>query len=57
MITEIQTAKRTFKNGPPWLLNIDYIESFELCGLNKVFQSITKETKNGEEIHLTIFKR
>lgn len=57
VITEIQKEKRSYENGPPWLLNIDYIESFEICGLKKVFQSINKETEIGEEIHLTIFKR
>jgi len=33
VITEIQAVKRAFENWPPWLLNSDYIQSFELCGL------------------------
>ena len=32
MITEVQSEKRTYENGPPWLLNNDYIESFKNNG-------------------------
>ena len=57
VITEIQTEKRIYKNGPPWLLNKDYIKSFEKCGLKHISNTINNETEIGEEIHLSIFKR
>ncbi|MEC3907050.1 class I SAM-dependent methyltransferase [Tamlana sp. 2201CG12-4] len=57
VITEIQKEKRTYENGPPWLLNTDYIKSFENCGLKQIFHSSKGETELGDEIHLTIFQR
>ena len=57
VITEIQHSKRTFENGPPWLLNHDYVASFEQCGLKLVSQSVGKKAEMGDEIHLTIFER
>lgn len=57
VITEVQQGKRTYQNGPPWLLNHEYIESIESYGLKKVFHSINTESEIGEEIHLTIFQR
>ena len=39
VVTEIQKEKRNFEKGPPWLLNRDYVQSFEHYGLKKVFQS------------------
>ena len=32
VITEVQSEQRTYENGPPWLLNNDYIKSFERNG-------------------------
>ncbi len=57
VITEVQKGKRTFENGPPWLLNNDYMKSFESCGLKQIFLSNKNEAEIGEEIHLTIFQR
>lgn len=57
LITEIQTEKRNFENGPPWLLNNDYIASFEALGLQLTSVQKDTETEIGEEIHITIFKR
>lgn len=57
VITEVQEEKRSYENGPPWLLNHNYIESIEDCGLMKVDQSIGTVTSFGDEIHLTIFQR
>ena len=57
VITEIQQGKRSYENGPPWLLNHEYIESFESCGLKQIFHSNNTETELGEETHLTIFQR
>lgn len=57
IITEIQKEKRSFEKGPPWLLNLNYIESFEKCGLKKISLSKDTEPAIGEEIHLTIFQR
>ncbi len=57
VITEIQQGKRTYENGPPWLLNNEYVKSFESCGLKQIFHSSNSETELGEGIHLTIFQR
>lgn len=57
VITEVQKGKRTYENGPPWLLNHEYADSFESCGLKQIFHSNNTETKLGREIHLTIFQR
>ncbi|EPR68640.1 class I SAM-dependent methyltransferase [Cyclobacterium qasimii] len=57
VITETQEGKRTFENGPPWLLNHEYLESFESCGLKQIFHSSNTETEMGEATHLTIFQR
>lgn len=57
VITEVQNAKRTFENGPPWLLNNNYIKSFENCGLKQISHSNNSEAEIGEKIHLTIFER
>ncbi|OIQ39154.1 MAG: hypothetical protein BM563_04920 [Bacteroidetes bacterium MedPE-SWsnd-G1] len=57
VITEVQTQKRIFENGPPWLLNLDYINSFVQNGLKLISNTTNNETEVGEEIHLSIFKR
>lgn len=57
VIAAVKEEKRTFENGPPWLLNSEYIESFENCGLKQIFHSANQETELGEEIHLTVFQR
>jgi 2-polyprenyl-3-methyl-5-hydroxy-6-metoxy-1,4-benzoquinol methylase len=57
VVTEVQKDKRTFKNGPPWLLNHSYIKSFEDCGLSLESQSTGSKPEMGDEIHLSIFQR
>ena len=57
LITEVQSQKRSFENGPPWLLNDDYIKSFEDCGLKQISHSTSNEAEMGEEIHLSVFRR
>lgn len=57
IITEIQYEKRTYENGPPWLLNKDYIKSFEKHGLTQIFHSNSTNPEMGDELHLTIFQR
>ncbi|MFY0687559.1 MAG: class I SAM-dependent methyltransferase [Cyclobacteriaceae bacterium] len=57
VITELQSQKRTFENGPPWLLNSDYIQTFEQCGLKQIAHSASHKATIGEAIHLTIFER
>ena len=57
VITEVQYKKRTYKNGPPWLLNNNYIKSFERNGLKQISNTNSNETEMGEEIHLSIFQR
>jgi len=57
LITEVQSKKRTFENGPPWLLNHNYTKSFERYGLKQISITTSKETEMGEEIHLSIFQR
>ena len=57
LITEVQSEKRTYENGPPWLLSHDYIKSFERFGLKQISHTTSNETEMGEEIHLSIFGR
>ena len=57
IVTEIQKEKRSFENGPPWLLNIGYIQSFKNKGLNQVYHTNNKLAEIGDEIHLTVFQR
>ncbi|MDT0553935.1 class I SAM-dependent methyltransferase [Urechidicola vernalis] len=57
VITEVQTQKRIYENGPPWLINADYINSFEQNGLKLISNTTNNETEVGEEIHLSVFKR
>lgn len=57
VITEVQNEKRVFEKGPPWLLNSDYITSFEKEGLTKISNHSSSNTHLGDEMHLTIFKR
>ena len=45
VVTEIQQGERMYKNGPPWLLNQEYIRSFEACGLKQIFHSSATETE------------
>jgi len=57
VITEVQSKKRRYENGPPWLLNNDYIKSFERNGLKQISHTTSNESEMGEEIHLSIFQR
>lgn len=57
VITEIQNRKRSFENGPPWLLNSDYLKSFENNGLKQIAHTASHKAEMGDEIHLTIFKK
>jgi len=57
MITEIKEEKRSFENGPPWLLNSSYIPAFENHDLKKVYFTNTEKPEMGDEVHLTIFQR
>lgn len=57
LVTEVQNEDRNFENGPPWLLNTNYIEKFEKLGLQKRFQSIEQEAEMGDALHLTVFAR
>lgn len=57
VIAEVQSQKRIYENGPPWLLNHDYVKSFERKGLKQISFFADDETEMGEEIHLSIFKR
>ncbi|WP_282135475.1 class I SAM-dependent methyltransferase [Seonamhaeicola maritimus] len=57
IVTEVQKKTRIYENGPPWLLNTNYMELFEDCGLKQVFHSSNYEPEMGDEIHLTIFQR
>lgn len=56
LITEVNNRKRSFENGPPWLLNYEYIASFEQCGLQQVSHLKGLLPTMGEECHLTIFQ-
>jgi cyclopropane fatty-acyl-phospholipid synthase-like methyltransferase len=57
LITEVQHQKRDFENGPPWLLNKDYVQSFENQGLELTSQEINEHSEMGDESHLSVFLR
>jgi ubiquinone/menaquinone biosynthesis C-methylase UbiE len=57
VITEIRKGERDFKIGPPWLLNYDYMKSFEQQGLHLSFLTNDPAPTMGEECHLSVFKR
>ncbi len=57
LITEIQQNKRSYENGPPWLLNDDYVQSFETADLRHISQIKSQNTEMGDEIHLCEFER
>ena len=57
VVTEVQYEKRTFKNGPPWLLNESYKKSFENHGLKLIEHSNSFEPQMGDELHLSLFER
>jgi 2-polyprenyl-3-methyl-5-hydroxy-6-metoxy-1,4-benzoquinol methylase len=57
IITEINYTKRNFENGPPWLLNTNYITQFNSLGLSTQEQIIDKKAEMGDEIHLTVFRK
>lgn len=57
IITEVNKAKRSFENGPPWLLNNDYITKFKQLGLNLMTHTSDNEPEIGEECHLSLFKK
>ncbi|BDD05608.1 class I SAM-dependent methyltransferase [Aureibacter tunicatorum] len=57
VITEIRKEERSYENGPPWLLNYEYIKSFEGHGLKLIEQTKNLEAEMGEEIHLSIFQK
>ncbi|SED05868.1 Methyltransferase domain-containing protein [Tenacibaculum sp. MAR_2009_124] len=56
MVTEVQKEKRTFKKGPPWLLNKSYKKAFESHGLKLIEHSSSYEPQMGDELHLSLFR-
>jgi len=57
VVTEIQNEKRVYENGPPWLLNSDFIESFVNNNLKCISNTAFDNPEIGDEIRLTIFKK
>ncbi|MGB1295170.1 MAG: class I SAM-dependent methyltransferase [Flavobacteriales bacterium] len=57
MISEIQNNKRTFEVGPPWLLNISYVDAFEQHGFKRTFYDHSNKPNMGDAIHLSIFEK
>ena len=56
VVTEVINGTRKFENGPPWLLNYEYMESFENLGLKQIVHSTDHKAERGEECHLSIFQ-
>lgn len=59
VIAEVGAEKRSFENGPPWLLNTDHIDSFISCGLKVMQKHIEKDTESIGELgtYVTAFKK
>lgn len=57
VITEVNKAQRDFENGPPWLLNNDYIQKFNHLGLKLIDHNSDNTPEIGEECHLSLFER
>lgn len=57
LITELQSGKRTYENGPPWLLNKNYIDSFDKNGMKLISSDNSNQPQMGDEIHLSVFRK
>ena len=57
MITEVQSTLRNFENGPPWLLNNNYIKSIENQNLSLIHNDNTNLSQDGKQIHISEFSR
>lgn len=56
VVTELQNRKRIYENGPPWLLNTNYIDHFAENGLKLISCMNNEKPEMGDEIHLSVFK-
>ena len=56
---EVGQQKRTFENGPPWLLEPHHIDSFISCGLELQNTTIEKDSSSNSEMqtYVTEFSR
>ena len=58
VIAEVGREERSFKNGPPWLLTPEHIDSFGSCGLRVEGELVEKNPLNdGGGVYVTTFNR
>ena len=58
VIAEVSGEERSFKNGPPWLLTTQHIDSFASCELRVVGEYVEKGSLSDDtDIYVTTFKR
>ncbi len=58
VVAEVGRKKRSFDNGPPWVLTPEHIDSFVACGLKVQGKGVEEShLGNDEEIHVTTFNR
>ena len=58
VVAEVCQEKRTFENGPPWLLTPQHIDSFISCGLIVIAKNLEQNSTSDDEIstYITAFK-
>jgi ubiquinone/menaquinone biosynthesis C-methylase UbiE len=59
VIAEVSSKKRSFESGPPWVLNTQHIDIFELYGLKATDKFIQKNDSNFGDMgtFVTTFRR
>ncbi|MGI9354469.1 MAG: class I SAM-dependent methyltransferase [Rhizobiaceae bacterium] len=58
VVAEVGAEPRSFDNGPPWVLTLDHIDSFEACGLSVEGKVVEKsQLDHGEDVYVTTFRK
>ena len=57
VVTAMVSTPRSFEQGPPWILNSDYVEKVESFGLKLMQQVRNTKSEMGEELHLSVFTK
>ena len=58
VIAEVSDEKRTFENGPPWLMTPQHVDKFTSCGMDVVERNIEEGSfdDGSSDTHVTTFK-
>lgn len=59
VIAEVSREKRSFENGPPWLLTPQHIDAFASCGLGVAGKYVEKSSLGNDDtnVYVTTFNR